>query len=117
MTGFRSRRKKREEIEPLKKRPDHLKQRRLVSHQAAINLNRIYFVDRRYRRLIITKNEVKRGGDPTRFTGQLPFIPEQGDIFSTEDFSEKFEVVRRHTVLNASLNLPPKVYVVLKEIK
>ena len=114
---YGKRKKKREDIEPLKTRPDYLKQKRRASYQAAINLNRIYFVDQKYRRLIITKNEVKRGGDPTRFTGQLPFIPEQGDIFSTEDFSEKFEVVRRHTILNASLNLPPKVYIVLKEIK
>jgi hypothetical protein len=109
--------KKRDEIEPLKTRPDYSEQRKRGLHQAAINLNRVYFVDENYRRLIISKSEVRRGGNPIRFVGQLPYIPEKGDVLSTEDFSDKFIVLRRHLVPNLSLNLPPKIYIVLKEIK
>ena len=114
-----SRKRKRredEDIEPLRKWPDYLKQRKRGSHTAAINLNRVYFVNEDYERLVVTPDEVKKGGDPTRFVGQLPFVPEAGDILSTDDFSEKFEVVRRHMIPNLSLNIPPKIYIVLKEI-
>lgn len=115
---YGSRRRRKKEIEPLKRFPDYSDQRKKgsMSHSAAINLNRIYFVDEDYKRLIVSAEEVRRGGEPTRFTGQLPFIPEQGDVLSNSDFSERFEVVRRHIVPNLSLNLPPKIYIVLKEI-
>lgn len=114
-----SRKRKRREIEPLKKFPDYdeRNKRGSRSRTAAININRIYFVNEGGERLIVSANNVQEGGEPTRFTGQLPYIPVPGrDIISTDDFKRKFEVVRRQMVPNLSLNVPPKVYIVLKEI-
>lgn len=113
--GSRNRNKKK--IEPLKKFPDYSDQRKrgsLINRQAAINLDRVYFVDEDLNRLIVSAEEIKRGGEPTRFTGQLPYIPEKGDILSNSDFSEMFEVVKRILVPTLSVNVPPKIYVVLK---
>jgi len=115
------RRKKEDDLEPLKKVPDYTNQKKRGSFSAdkhtALNVNRIYFVDENYDRLIVSSEEVRTGGDLTRFTGQLPFIPERGDILSNDDFSRRFEVIRRHMVPQLSTNIPPKIYIVMKEIK
>ena len=115
------RRKKEDDLEPLKKVPDYINQKKRGSFSAdkhtALNVNRIYFVDENYDRLIVSSEEVRTGGDLTRFTGQLLFIPERGDILSNDDFSRRFEVIRRHMVPQLSTNIPPKIYIVMKEIK
>jgi hypothetical protein len=111
---FYIRKKNKTELEPLKKVPDYSKQRKIGS---IINLDRIYFVDENYQRLIISSEEIRVGGDPTRYTGQLPFMPEKGDILSNEDFTRKFEVIHRHMVPYLSYNMIPKIYIILKEIK
>lgn len=112
------RKKERKDIEPLKQVPDyHERMRRgAASKQAAINVNRIYFVDKDYEKLLVSANEVQEGGKPTRFTGQLPYIPEPDDILSTEDFKRKFKVVGRHMIPSLSINIPPKIYIILEEI-
>jgi hypothetical protein len=105
------------EIEPLKQFPDFSKQIKTGSFHQAVNLDRIYFVDENYQRLIVSSEEIRSGGELTRYTGQLPFIPEKGDILSNEDFTRKFEVVRRHIIPYLSYSIIPKIYIVLKEIK
>jgi len=111
------RKTKREDLEPLKQVPDYVRENKRGSLHKALQYERIFFVDENYRRLIVSSSEVKRGGEPTKFTGILPYFPIKGDIISTEDFSEMFEVVRRHMIPSLSPNLPPKVYIVLRSVK
>jgi len=107
-------------IEPLKEVPDYNKRNRVGSRSktAAMNINRIYFVNEKFERLIVSANDVQEGGEPTRFTGNLPYIPVPGkDIISTEDFKKEYMVVGRRIIPNLSLNIPSKIYIILKEIK
>lgn len=111
-------RRKITDFEPLKQVPDYEERirRGAASKQAAINVNRIYFVDKNYEKLLVSANEVQEGGEPTRFTGQLPYIPKVDDVLSTDDFKRKFKVIGRHMVPNLSINVPPKIYIILEEI-
>jgi hypothetical protein len=117
---FSYNKKRKKDIEPLKRFPDYKDRNKhgSISKTAAINVNRVYFVNENYERLLVSAHDVEEGGEPTRFTGQLPYIPIPGgnEIISTDDFKRKFKVVRRHLIPNLSLNVPPKVYVVLQEI-
>lgn len=112
--------RKKTPIEPLKKVPDYDERNRVGSRSrtAAINVNRIYFVNENYERLVVSSNDVQEGGEPTRFTGQLPYMPVPGkDIISTDDFKRSFMVIGRRMIPVLSLNIPPKVYIILREIK
>lgn len=115
--------KSEDKFNPLRKFPDYLEQIKETirlsfkkSHTAALSLKRIYFVNEKYERLLPTAADVKEGGAPARFTGQLEAVPIVGDILRTEDNSKRFEVLRREHILYKAGTRPEKIFIILREI-
>lgn len=101
-------------IEPLKTEKDYGETYK-KKFDSAINLEKIYFVNEKYERLIVTGNDVREGGEPTRYLGVLKDIPRTGDYVISEDRKIRYRVLRWETVLNNSKTVPPKKFIVLRK--
>lgn len=102
-------------IEPLKQEKDYGEEIYKKKSKAAINVDRIYFVNERFQRLLVTGSDVREGGEPTRYQGILGRIPENDEYLTSEDHKTRYKVLRVENVLNNSKNVPPKKFIVLRK--
>jgi len=101
-------------IEPLKNEKDYGERTHKKKSEAAMNVDRIYFVNEKYEKLLVTGSNVSEGGEPTRYQGILGRIPETGEYVTTEDHKTRFIVLRVENILNNSKNVPPKKFIILR---
>jgi hypothetical protein len=102
---------KKKKIEPLKEERDYLGK----SSQAAVSTRRVFFVNEKYERLIVTGHDVREGGEPSRYLGILDDIPKRGEHITSADHKIKYLVLRVERVLNNSKVVPPQIFVVLRK--
>lgn len=111
-----TRRKKDSPINPLRTGPDYTGSARHRQAISTFDFDRIYFIDESWNRLMPHRGGVDTGEEPSRFKGEIKFLPLKGEFLITEGAKRIFKVLAVIHELTKVKRMPPRLYVMLKEV-